>query len=194
MMLPSAPPGLGGMVNDPGNKEAGRAMRMIPNSDTKPAICSERVKGSRIRIQHAKQATVGARNVITVASAMGRYCSESRTIREFSSLGLRIHLTEEAIDCSGDQLGRSAQDKNQHTSKETSHPTSHEQGADVFMSKGSVRDLGPVQIHQAEQQRNEHTHRQNLIQIDSQLYFCLQLCTFFLGRAGRTWNGCMLEP
>lgn len=75
--LPSAPPTFGGVFEDPGNKDAGRAIRMTPRSETKPAICCERVKGSLMRIQHAKQATVGARNVITVASAMGRYCKES---------------------------------------------------------------------------------------------------------------------
>ena len=76
-MLPSVAPTFGGVSEDPGNKDAGRAIRMIPKSETKPAICCARVKGSLMRIQQAKQATVGARNVITVASAMGRYCNES---------------------------------------------------------------------------------------------------------------------
>ena len=41
-----------------------------------------------MRTQQAKQATVGARNVITTASAMGRYCSESSFVRDLPSLVL----------------------------------------------------------------------------------------------------------
>ena len=52
-------------------------MNTTPRSEIKAATCCERVKGSLIRTQHAAQATLGARKVITVASAMGKYRRES---------------------------------------------------------------------------------------------------------------------
>lgn len=59
------------------NKESGRAMRMTPIRAMAPAICSFRVNGSCRMMAHAQQARVGARNVITMDSAIGRYRSES---------------------------------------------------------------------------------------------------------------------
>lgn len=59
------------------NKESGRAMRMTPIRAMAPAICSFRVNGSWRIMAHAQQARVGARNVITMDSAIGRYRSES---------------------------------------------------------------------------------------------------------------------
>lgn len=59
------------------NKESGRAMRMTPIRAMAPAICSFRVNGSWRMMAHAQQARVGARNVITMDSAIGRYRSES---------------------------------------------------------------------------------------------------------------------
>ncbi len=53
-------------------EENGRAMRKTPKKEIRPAICSVRVKGSLMRMEQAQQATMGARNVITVASASGR--------------------------------------------------------------------------------------------------------------------------
>ena len=53
-------------------REVGRAMRTTPKSEISAAICSMRVKVSCMRREHAKQATMGARKVMTVASAMGR--------------------------------------------------------------------------------------------------------------------------
>ena len=59
------------------NKETGRAIRTTPNSEMYAAICSIRVKGSLMRKEHAQQASEGARKVMTVASASGRYNNES---------------------------------------------------------------------------------------------------------------------
>jgi hypothetical protein len=52
--------------------EKGRAMRTTPNREIYAAICSIRVKGSLIRKLQAQHARLGARKVITVASARGR--------------------------------------------------------------------------------------------------------------------------
>jgi hypothetical protein len=57
--------------------DIGRAIRTTPNNDTYAAICSMRVNGSLIRKLQAQQASDGARNVMTVASASGRYNNES---------------------------------------------------------------------------------------------------------------------
>ena len=57
--------------------EPGRAMRTTPTKETAPASCSARVNGSWISIEQAQQAAIGARKVMTVASASGRYWSES---------------------------------------------------------------------------------------------------------------------
>jgi len=46
-------------------------------NETSAPICSNRVKGSRSKIAHAKQDKEGAMNVTTVASAKGRYIKES---------------------------------------------------------------------------------------------------------------------
>lgn len=77
VMLPSTPLALVDGTVEFGKSDVGRAIRTTPRIDTKPATCCDRVKGSWITTQHAKQATVGARKDMTVASAMGRYCSES---------------------------------------------------------------------------------------------------------------------
>ncbi len=53
-------------------REVGRAIRKTPKRETRPAICSVRVNGSWRRVEQTQQATIGARKVITVASAMGR--------------------------------------------------------------------------------------------------------------------------
>jgi len=50
---------------------------MTPRRETSAAICSIRVKVSWMRSEHAQQATIGARKVRTVASAIGRYIRES---------------------------------------------------------------------------------------------------------------------
>ena len=55
----------------------GCAINTTPRKETKAATCCERVKGSFTRTQHAAQATLGARKVITVASAIGKYRRES---------------------------------------------------------------------------------------------------------------------
>ena len=60
-----------------GMSDDGLAMKTTPTNETTPATCSLLVNGSLIRIEQAQQATVGARNVITVASERGRYCNES---------------------------------------------------------------------------------------------------------------------
>ena len=59
------------------NKDSGRAMRMTPMRAMAPAICSFRVNGSWRRVAHTQQARVGARNVMTMDSVIGRYRSES---------------------------------------------------------------------------------------------------------------------
>lgn len=61
------------------NKDSGRAMRMTPIRAMAPAICSFRVNGSWRRMAHTQQARVGARNVMTMDSAIGRYRSESNS-------------------------------------------------------------------------------------------------------------------
>ncbi len=61
----------------PGKRDVGRAINTTPRRETKAPTCCDRVKGSLMMIQHAAQATLGARKVITVASAMGRYRRES---------------------------------------------------------------------------------------------------------------------
>lgn len=68
------------------NKESGRAMRMTPMRAMAPAICSFRVNGSWRMMAHAQQARVGARNVITMDSAIGRYRSESISTPEVLSV------------------------------------------------------------------------------------------------------------
>ena len=77
--IPPSTPVLDGtvVVCDCGNSEVGLAMRTTPKKEMMPAICSLRVNGSLIRMEQAQQATVGAKNVITVASDRGRYCRES---------------------------------------------------------------------------------------------------------------------
>jgi len=60
----------------PANSEVGRAIRTTPTIDTKAAYCSIRVKGSLMKMEHAQQAKLGARKVMTVASASGRYRRE----------------------------------------------------------------------------------------------------------------------
>ena len=57
--------------------DVGRAISRTPTSEIMPAICSMRVKGSWMSIEQAQQATIGARNVMTMASARGRYRRES---------------------------------------------------------------------------------------------------------------------
>lgn len=68
------------------NKESGRAMRMTPIRAMAPAICSFRVNGSWRMMAHTQQAMVGARNVITMDSAIGRYLSESISTPVVSSV------------------------------------------------------------------------------------------------------------
>lgn len=75
---PSVAPLAAGVVSELlGRSDIGRAMSTTPKKDTTPAICSARVKGSWRRMEHAQQATTGARKVMTVASDSGRYSSES---------------------------------------------------------------------------------------------------------------------
>ena len=63
----------GGMnFADEEKREVGCAMKTTPKRDTKPAIFSRRVKGSSAMTEHSQQAPMGARKVITVASAKGR--------------------------------------------------------------------------------------------------------------------------
>jgi hypothetical protein len=59
------------------NRDIGLAISTTPNSETYAAICSIRVKGSLMRKEHAQHARLGARKVMTVASARGRYNRES---------------------------------------------------------------------------------------------------------------------
>ncbi len=59
-----------------GRREVGRAIKITPRKETRPAICSARVKGSWISMEQAQQATMGARKVMTVASDRGRYSRE----------------------------------------------------------------------------------------------------------------------
>lgn len=58
-------------------REVGCAMRTTPKRETRPAICSVRVKGSWRRTEQAQQAKIGARKVMTVASERGRYSRET---------------------------------------------------------------------------------------------------------------------
>ena len=57
--------------------DVGLAIKTTPSKETKPAICSLRVKGSWMRKEQAQHARIGARKVMTVASATGRYMRES---------------------------------------------------------------------------------------------------------------------
>ena len=95
-MPPSMPVPEGTVVgcDECGNNEEGRAMRTTPKKEMIPATCSLRVKGSLIRMEQAQQATVGAKNVITVASDKGRYCSESwkARISRGSSYNCRLRI------------------------------------------------------------------------------------------------------
>lgn len=70
----SESPLAGGTGSIPGeeNSDSGRAMRTTPKRETYAAICSMRVKGSLIRKEQAQHARLGARKVMTVASASGR--------------------------------------------------------------------------------------------------------------------------
>jgi hypothetical protein len=71
---PSAFPVAGGIVLDSEEKrDAGLAIRTTPKSEMYAAICSIRVNRSFKKNEHAQQDSEGARKVITVASARGRY-------------------------------------------------------------------------------------------------------------------------
>lgn len=59
------------------NNVVGLAIRTTPQREIKPAICSARVKGSLMTKEQTKHAAIGARKVMTVASAIGRYLRES---------------------------------------------------------------------------------------------------------------------
>ena len=61
-----------GCVDGVVKNEAGWAIMTTPTKETRPAICSMRVKGSWTRTEQAQQAINGARKVMTVASAIGR--------------------------------------------------------------------------------------------------------------------------
>lgn len=76
-------------------KERGRAMRMTPIRAMAPAICSFRVNGSWRMMAHAQQARVGARNVITMDSAIGRYRSESISTPVVLSVSCSIVISDE---------------------------------------------------------------------------------------------------
>ena len=58
-------------------KAVGRAMRTTPNNEIMAAIFSIRLKGSLIKNEQAQHAKLGARKVMTIASASGRYRRES---------------------------------------------------------------------------------------------------------------------
>jgi hypothetical protein len=72
--MKSESPLAGGTGSLPGEEKSdiGRAIRTTPKRETYAAICSIRVKGSLIRKEQAQHARLGARNVMTVASARGR--------------------------------------------------------------------------------------------------------------------------
>ena len=61
-------------------KEAGCAMRTTPTKETAPASCSLRVNVSARSREQTQFATMGAMKVITVASARGRYRTESASV------------------------------------------------------------------------------------------------------------------
>ena len=63
----------------PEKRDAGWAIKSTPIRDITAASCSKRVNGSWIKSEQAQQLTIGARKVITVASAIGRYSRESKT-------------------------------------------------------------------------------------------------------------------
>jgi hypothetical protein len=62
----------GGTEGEPEKKDTGRAMNMTPRKETRLPNFSFRVKGSLIKIEHAQHDRLGARKVMTVASASGR--------------------------------------------------------------------------------------------------------------------------
>jgi hypothetical protein len=81
--LESATPLAGGTASEWFNaakRETGLAISTTPNNDTYAAICSIFVNGSLMRKLQAQHARLGARNVITVASASGRYSRESAEV------------------------------------------------------------------------------------------------------------------
>ena len=55
-----------------------------------------------------------------------------------------------------------------------------------------MRDLGPVQIHQAEQQGNEHAHGQNLL--DLNLSFLFRATTYFSDHGESYLEGMHARP
>ena len=57
--------------------DVGRAIRITPKKDMMPAICSTRLNGSWSSIEHIQHVRSGARKVMTVASASGRYIKAS---------------------------------------------------------------------------------------------------------------------
>jgi len=67
------------------NNETGLAIKTTPNSEMYAAICSILVNGSLMKYEHAQQASDGERNVMTVASARGRYIRESMRVSTVSS-------------------------------------------------------------------------------------------------------------
>src|ERR1700761_983604 len=76
--IASPSPLAGGVDDDPDeNREVGLAISTTPNNEIMAAICSILVKGSWMRYEQAQHAILGAKKVITVASARGRYMSES---------------------------------------------------------------------------------------------------------------------
>ena len=56
----------------PERSEVGRAITTTPRREMRPQMRSVRVKGWCRRMEQAKQAAMGARKVMTVASAIGR--------------------------------------------------------------------------------------------------------------------------
>jgi len=82
-----------GAGEDIPKKDVGRAINTTPNSDIIAAICSILVNGSLIKIEHAQHASEGARKVITVASANGRYKSESRIMSKMPTHSVYMSIT-----------------------------------------------------------------------------------------------------
>lgn len=74
---PSAFPLAGGDSDEEKKSDAGLAMKTTPTNDTRLPILSIFVKGSLSKNEQTQHVRLGARNVMTVASASGKYMSES---------------------------------------------------------------------------------------------------------------------
>lgn len=80
-------PPAGGAEAEEAKSEVGRAIKITPMKATIEPIFSMRVKGSLMRKEQAQQDKEGARKVMTVASAIGRYSNESGSVSDLTLNG-----------------------------------------------------------------------------------------------------------